>query len=158
MIARHWPVHQRHLLSFRHDHFGDSPDVKTTASPEIVSLLPIDRELATPLQQQIYEGIRNAILSGLLRAGQRVPSTRALATDIGVSRLPVLTAYDQLLHEGYLEGRIGSGTFVSVSVPDDALRSAPPLQSRRSTKHSPSRTASTRHLSHPLPRHRDDGG
>lgn len=132
--------------------------MKTTASPEILSLLPIDRELATPLQQQIYDGIRNAILAGLLRAGQRVPSTRALATDLRVSRLPVLTAYDQLLHEGYLEGRIGSGTFVSVSVPDDALRSASPLQPRRSTKHSSSRPPRTRRLSDPLPRHRDDGG
>ena len=158
MIARHWPSHQRHLLSFWHDHFGDHPDVKTTASPEILSLLPIDRELGIPLQQQIYDGIRNAILAGLLRAGQRVPSTRALATDIGVSRLPVLTAYDQLLHEGYLEGRVGSGTFVSVSVPDDALRSTSPLQSGRSTKHSPSRTARTRQLSDPLPPYRDDGG
>ncbi|MES2359662.1 MAG: PLP-dependent aminotransferase family protein [Gemmatimonadota bacterium] len=132
--------------------------MKTTASPEILSLLPIDRELGIPLQQQIYDGIRNAILAGLLRAGQRVPSTRALAKDIGVSRLPVLTAYDQLLHEGYLEGRVGSGTFVSVSVPDDALRSASPLQSGRSTKHSPSRTPRTRHLSDPLPPYRDDGG
>src|SRR6185312_121763 len=54
--------------------------------------------------------------------------------------------------------RIGSGTFVSVSVPDDALRSASPLQPRRSTKHSSSRPARTRRLSDPLPRHRDDGG
>ncbi len=158
MIARNWPVHQRHLLSFRDDHFGDTPAVKATASPEILSLLPIDRDLRIPLQQQIYDGLRNAILTGLLRAGQRVPSTRALATDLGVSRLPVLTAYDQLLHEGYLEGRIGSGTFVSVSLPDDALRSVSPGQTRQSAKYSSPRSARSGRPSDRLPRQRDDGG
>ncbi|HSU96093.1 MAG TPA: PLP-dependent aminotransferase family protein [Gemmatimonadaceae bacterium] len=132
--------------------------MKATASPEIVSLLPVDRDLRIPLQQQIYDGLRNAILAGQLRAGQRVPSTRALATDLGVSRLPVLNAYDQLLHEGYLEGRIGSGTFVSVSLPDDALRSVSPSQSRRSIKHSLPQSARTQPSSHPPPRQRDDGG
>ena len=158
MIAQNWPVYQRHLLSFRDDHFGAAPAVKTTASPEILSLVPVDRELGISLQQQIYDGLRNAILTGLLRAGQRVPSTRALAADLGVSRLPVLTAYDQLLHEGYLEGRIGSGTFVSVSVPDDELRSVSLSQSGQSTRHSPRRSAAARRLPDPLPRKRDGGG
>ena len=158
IIAKHWSVRQRNLLSFGADHFGDTQSVKTTASPEILSLVPVDRRLGIPLQQQIYDGLRNAILAGLLRAGQRVPSTRALATDLGVSRLPVLTAYDQLLHEGYLEGRIGSGTFVSVSLPDDALRSAPPSHSRQSGKHSPSRSLVGPRSPDPRPRVRDDGG
>ena len=83
--------------------------------------LPLDRSSGTPIHRQIYEGFRRAILDGLLRPGQRVPSTRALALDLAVSRLPVLTAYDQLLHEGYLEGRVGSGTYVSAAVPDDLL-------------------------------------
>ena len=85
--------------------------------------LPIDRAAGIPLHRQIYDGIRRAILGGLLRPGQRVPSTRTLALELEVSRLPVLTAYDQLLHEGYLEGRVGSGTFVSAALPDDLLRS-----------------------------------
>jgi len=84
--------------------------------------LAIDRDTGTPLHRQVYEGLRQAILGGRLRPGQRVPSTRGLATDLGISRLPVLTAYDQLLHEGYLTGRTGSGTFVSEGVPDDLLR------------------------------------
>jgi GntR family transcriptional regulator/MocR family aminotransferase len=46
--------------------------------------------------------------------------------ELAVSRQPVLTAYDQLLHEGYLDGRTGSGTFVSAALPDDLLRSAAP--------------------------------
>src|SRR6185369_4298643 len=45
-----------------------------------------------------------------------------MASDLGVSRLPVLSAYEQLLHEGYLVGRTGSGTFVSKDIPDDLLR------------------------------------
>ena len=75
--------------------------------------LPLDRSSGQPIHRQIYDGLRRAILEARLSPGQRVPSTRALAEDLGVSRLPVLTAYDQLLHEGYLEGRTGSGTFVS---------------------------------------------
>ena len=86
--------------------------------------LPIDRSSDVPLHRQIYEGIRRAIFAGLLRPRQRVPSTRALAVELEVSRLPVLTAYDQLLHEGYLEGRVGSGTFVGAALPDDLLGAA----------------------------------
>jgi GntR family transcriptional regulator/MocR family aminotransferase len=87
-----------------------------------------------PLYAQIYDGYRKAILEGRLRAGQRIPSTRALARELGISRLPVLTAFEQLLHEGYLEGRTGSGTFVASSIHDmqdaTALAEGPP--SRRS--------------------------
>ena len=84
--------------------------------------LSVDRTAAAPIFRQIYDGLRRAILDGRLRPGQRIPSTRALATDLGVSRLPVLSAYEQLLHEGYLLGRTGSGTFVSSSIPDHLLR------------------------------------
>lgn len=91
-------------------------------------------EAGRPLYAQIYDGYRKAILEGRLRAGQRIPSTRALARELGISRLPVLTAFEQLLHEGYLEGRTGSGTFVASSIQDmrdaTALAKAPP--SRRS--------------------------
>jgi GntR family transcriptional regulator/MocR family aminotransferase len=109
--------------------------------------LPVDRASDVPIHRQIYERLRSAILDGLLRPGQRVPSTRALALDLGVSRLPVLSAYDQLLHEGYLVGRTGSGTFVSDVVPDDLLRSPPaaPVRAARRTPRA-------------LPRTRDEGG
>ncbi len=92
--------------------------------------LRIERASRVPIHRQIYEGLRRAILDGLLRPGQRVPSTRALAADLAVSRLPVLTAYDQLLHERYLEGRVGSGTFVSAALPDDLLQSVGPPTDR----------------------------
>ena len=73
--------------------------------------LPVERNNGVPIFRQIHDGLRRAILDGRLRPGQRIPSTRALAADLGVSRLPVLSAYEQLLHEGYLVGRTGSGTF-----------------------------------------------
>ena len=114
-------------------------------------LLAVDRSTGVPLHRQIYEKIRGAILDGLLRPGQRIPSTRGLAQALDVSRLPVLTAYDQLLHEGYLEGRVGSGTFVSAALPDDLLRTqpAPGVVIRR---------GEGRRIARPAPRARDYGG
>ena len=85
--------------------------------------LPLDRSLGVPIFRQIYDGLRRAILDGRLRPGQRIPSTRSLAADLGISRLPVLSAYDQLLHEGYLVGRTGSGTYVTRNIPDHLLQS-----------------------------------
>src|SRR5262245_18997524 len=82
----------------------------------IVPILTLDRRSRTPLYRQIYEGFRGAILERRLRAGQRIPSTRSLTLELRVSRLPLLTAYEQLVAEGYLESRTGSGTFVA-SVP-----------------------------------------
>ena len=84
--------------------------------------LPLDRNAGVPIYRQVYDGLRRAILDGRLHPGQRIPSTRGLAADLGVSRLPVLSAYEQLLHEGYLVGRTGAGTFVTRDLPDDLLR------------------------------------
>jgi GntR family transcriptional regulator/MocR family aminotransferase len=97
--------------------------MKLPAGPDALPHVRIDRASDVPLYRQIYEGLRRAIIEGLLRPGQRLPSSRAFADDLGVSRLSVLTAFDQLRHEGYLSGRVGSGTFVSAALPDDALRS-----------------------------------
>ena len=83
----------------------------------VFPVIAIDRELPQSLYQQIYEGYRTTILEDRLRAGQRVPSTRVLACELGISRIPVLTAYAQLLAEGYFESRVGSGTVVSRSLP-----------------------------------------
>ena len=66
-----------------------------------------------PLFRQVYIGLRGAIFSGVFAPGTRLPSTRELAEQLGVSRTVVLLAYDQLLAEGYAEGQRGSGTFVS---------------------------------------------
>ena len=81
-------------------------------------MLAVDRKLGQPLHRQIYEAFRSAIVEGRLRPGQRIPSSRVLALEIGVSRFPVLNAYAQLLAEGYLESRVGAGTVVSSSLPE----------------------------------------
>lgn len=71
-----------------------------------------------PLYGALYTHIRAAILSGELKGGMKLPSTRALADELNVSRNTVLNAYRQLLAEGYLEGRKGSGTFVTRVLPE----------------------------------------
>ncbi|HEX4441842.1 MAG TPA: PLP-dependent aminotransferase family protein [Thermoanaerobaculia bacterium] len=88
----------------------------------ILPVIEVDRRSATPLYRQLYDGYRQAILDRRLRAGQRLPSTRSLAVELGVSRIPVLNAFEQLLAEGYFESRVGSGTFVAQSLPDVAVR------------------------------------
>jgi GntR family transcriptional regulator/MocR family aminotransferase len=89
-------------------------------------LVQIDPRSRVGLQQQIYSSIRRAILDGVLRPGSRLPSSRALAADLGVSRTTTLLAYDQLQAEGYLQTRHGSGTFVARQLPDDLPRLALP--------------------------------
>ena len=79
----------------------------------------LDRRRKESLHRQIYEGIRDAILSANLERGAAVPATRSLAEQLNVSRMTVVNAYDQLLAEGYLASRPGSGTFVSCDLPND---------------------------------------
>lgn len=66
-----------------------------------------------PLFRQVYVGLREAILAGTLGAGEQLPSTRHLAEQLGISRTVILLAYEHLLAEGFVEGRHGSGTYVS---------------------------------------------
>src|SRR5215469_16538513 len=84
----------------------------------MVPVIAIDRAASRPLHRQLYEGLRVCITDGTLRAGQRLPSSRGLAAELGLSRITVLNAYAQLLAEGYLQSRIGSGTVVCRSLPD----------------------------------------
>ncbi|MBV9267859.1 MAG: PLP-dependent aminotransferase family protein, partial [Acidobacteriaceae bacterium] len=79
-------------------------------------LIAVDRNSSKPIHRQIYDAYRAAILGRNLPAGQQVPSTRALAHELGVSRIPVVDAYAQLFAEGYFETRPGAGTFVSSSL------------------------------------------
>jgi GntR family transcriptional regulator/MocR family aminotransferase len=78
-------------------------------------VIAVDRKAAKPLHRQIYDAYRATIVGRNLQPGQRIPSTRALASELRISRIPVLTAYAQLLAEGYFESRVGAGTFVSSS-------------------------------------------
>ena len=70
-----------------------------------------------PLNRQVYTALRESILSGRLRPGVRLGSSRGLAKELGVSRNTVLHAYEQLVAEGYAEARGGSGTYVAESLP-----------------------------------------
>ena len=83
--------------------------------------MTLDPRSAKPLHRQLYEGIRAAVLAGRLSAGQRLPSTRALAADLEISRNTVAGAFDQLLAEGYIESRPGAGTFVAKELPEELL-------------------------------------
>ncbi|MEL6469675.1 MAG: PLP-dependent aminotransferase family protein [Cyanobacteria bacterium J06623_4] len=84
-----------------------------------------------PLHRQIYEQIRTAILTGRLRAGQKLPASRQLAQSLGVSRSTVTQSYDQLIGEGYLHTQTGSGTFVCAEIPDNLLMTAPSVRFRQ---------------------------
>lgn len=92
----------------------------------------IDAQLPDRLQQQIYASIRRAILDGVVVPGTRLPSSRALAGDLGVSRTTTLLAVQQLQAEGYLTARRGSGTMVAAELPDDLVQRRDPHPASRS--------------------------
>jgi GntR family transcriptional regulator / MocR family aminotransferase len=113
------------------------------AASAILPVIAVDRKAKKALHTQIYDAYRTAIVAGSLRSGQRIPSTRVLAAELGVSRFPVLNAYAQLLAEGYFESRVGAGTVVSTLLPDQLTSSGP-------TK---ARFATTRSGPRPVARH-----
>ncbi|HZR44522.1 MAG TPA: PLP-dependent aminotransferase family protein [Ktedonobacteraceae bacterium] len=78
----------------------------------------LDQNVSVPLYRQLYERLRSSILSGQLEAGMRLPSTRVLASELGVSRTTTALAYDLLLLEGYIESRVGDGTRVAYLQPE----------------------------------------
>ena len=90
-----------------------------TTFPRVAVELPVaaDRSAAQSLAEQITAQLREALADGRLAAGERLPSSRALATTLGVSRTVVTTAYTQLFAEGWLDGRHGSGTYVADGAP-----------------------------------------
>src|SRR5690349_3474326 len=103
--------------------------------------VPMDAGSGVPFYRQLTDWFRQAILDGRLRPGQRVPSTRALAKELKISRIPVLGAYEQLHAEGYLESFTGAGTCVAASIPWERAK---PLR--------PPRGASARHHTAATPR------
>src|SRR5688572_13851600 len=82
--------------------------------------LVIDRSSKTPVYEQLREQVTQLVRDGLLAGGQRIPSVRELARDLGVSVKTVRTAYDELAAENVIETRHGSGTFVAAR-PDVAM-------------------------------------
>jgi GntR family transcriptional regulator/MocR family aminotransferase len=96
--------------------------------------ITLDQRSATPLHKQLYDELRGAILTGRLKPGERVPSTRGLSQSLGVSRATVTQSYEQLLSEGYLRSSTGSGTFVGCELPDELLKTKPVEKSRPAAK------------------------
>ena len=90
-----------------------------------------------PLYQQIYAHLQAAILTGRLSRGAKMPSTRALAEELKVSRNTVLTAYEQLRAEGYIESVKGGGTFVACVLPDAPLTASTPPVPATAQPHEP---------------------
>src|SRR5258708_5404033 len=83
----------------------------TTSGPEL--LVELDRSAPEPLHRQLANGLRDAIRAGRLAPATKLPSTRVLPADLGVSRRLVVDAYSQLTAEGFLISRHGSGTRVA---------------------------------------------
>jgi GntR family transcriptional regulator/MocR family aminotransferase len=79
-----------------------------------------------PAYRWLYASLRDEILDGRLRPGVRLPATRDLAAQYGLSRGTIVSAFEQLQAEGYVEGTVGSGTYVSKVLPDDLLRAPHP--------------------------------
>jgi len=85
-------------------------------------MIRLDRLAAEPLHQQLYRQIRDELVSGSFNdSSSRLPSSRALAADLGISRFTVNLAFSKLHSEGYLCSRVGSGTFVADSLPETFL-------------------------------------
>lgn len=103
--------------------------------PTALNLAAIAPNPASPqsLVQQLYQNLRSAVLDGRLPVGMRLPASRLLAAELGLARNTVLTAYEQLVAEGYLESRTGDGTYVSRALPDDLLSVGAPTTSTKST-------------------------
>jgi GntR family transcriptional regulator/MocR family aminotransferase len=87
-----------------------------------LALPPRDPE--TPAYRWLYEALRKEILEGRLRPGTRLPSTRDLSIQYGLSRGTIVIAFEELRAEGYTEGSIGSGTYVNSTLPDHLLHVA----------------------------------
>jgi len=96
------------------------------------STLPLNLrgpKAGVPLYRWLYDELRAAILSGHLRPGARLPATRDLAGQYGLSRPTIVLAFEQLRSEGYVEGKVGAGTYVSQTLPEQLLQ-APRAQAR----------------------------
>lgn len=107
--------------------------MKTNAGA-LLSSIRIDRDADRKISVQLYMGLKDILLSGGVNPGERLPATRTLAKEIGVSRTTVIDAVDRLTAEGLLEARVGAGTFVSEALSGQraAAATARPAVSRPS--------------------------
>ena len=87
--------------------------------------IPLDRDSSTPLYRQIHDYLKEQIASGALPTGTRLPPTRELAQGLGLNRLTVTTAYDELEAAGLIYSHVGRGTFVAPPLPGTGPQSRP---------------------------------
>jgi GntR family transcriptional regulator / MocR family aminotransferase len=106
---------------------------------------PFTPRFDSPLYQQLYTHLRLSILTGKLKGGTKLPSTRRLAEELGVSRNTVVNAYEQLLAEGYLETASGSGTFIARVLPEHLLRTPVQPVPRTTEETAPPQARFSRH-------------
>jgi GntR family transcriptional regulator/MocR family aminotransferase len=92
--------------------------VKSTQSWAEIYACEVDRAADAPVFREIYLQLRSAILSGRLRPATKLPSTRDLAAQLCVSRSAVVSAFEQLLAEGYAFGKKGAGTYIASDLPE----------------------------------------
>src|SRR5665213_3588085 len=98
----------------------------SSAAPATLWTTRLDRESAAPLSRQLAGALRQALSEGRIEAGARLPSTRALARELGLARSTVVGVFEQLAAEGYIAGKPGSGYFAAATLGD----THPPLSDR----------------------------
>ena len=99
----------------------------------------VDRADAEPIQQQIARQVREAVLGGRLKPGDKLPSSRAMSEQLDVARATVVEAYEQLIGEGYIETRAGSGTSVAAELPENLLTTGLRKSGRQMASRPPAR-------------------
>ncbi|MGZ4703055.1 MAG: MocR-like pyridoxine biosynthesis transcription factor PdxR [Ilumatobacteraceae bacterium] len=104
---------------------SNSEEIHQTKLPADPLELFVDPTARRSITRSIYRQLREAIASGRVAAGDRLPPTRELAAQLGVSRHTVTTVYDQLVGEGYLSGRSGGETFVNPASPRGVITRGP---------------------------------
>src|ERR1700682_4990308 len=109
---RHTTLSDRQLIVF------GKKVVKSRQSWAELYSFEVARAGDAPVFRQIYLQLRSAILSGALRPGMKLPSTRELAVQLGVSRSAAVAAFEQLLAEGYASGKKGAGTYIASDLPE----------------------------------------
>ncbi len=115
-----WVGQQPNRTVFWCSQYLENHLAKRTATTSFAAI-DLNPELSTPLYRQLYDKLRDAILTRQLMGGTRLPSTRVLAAELNISRNTVMTAFEQLLAEGYLTGKVGAGTYVAHVLPEDLL-------------------------------------
>jgi len=94
----------------------------------VLAGITISKNSDIPIYQQVYEQIRKMIVKKRLLPGDRLPASRKLATDLGVSRTSIIQSFEQLILEGYLMGKPGAGTYISETLPDNLINASSELK------------------------------